>query len=51
MENDGAGWKLFAGTLILIGGMFNIFDGLVGISQTNYISSGHRWDSSRSRTT
>jgi hypothetical protein len=38
MENDGAGWKLFAGTLILIGGMFNIFDGLVGISQSNYIS-------------
>jgi hypothetical protein len=37
MENDGIGWKLFAGTLILIGGMFNIFDGLVGISQTNYI--------------
>ncbi len=37
MENDGAGWRLFAGTLILIGGTFNVFDGLVGITQVNYI--------------
>ena len=37
MENDGFGWKLFAGILILIGGTFNVFDGLVGITQTNYI--------------
>jgi hypothetical protein len=38
MDNDGAGWKLFAGTMILIVGTFNVFDGLVGITQTNYIS-------------
>ena len=37
MENDGFGWKLFAGIMILIAGMFNVFDGLVGITQTNYI--------------
>jgi hypothetical protein len=37
MENDGAGWKLFAGIMILVAGTFNMFDGLVGISQTNYI--------------
>jgi hypothetical protein len=37
MENDGMGWKLFAGILILLAGTFNVFDGLVGISQTNYI--------------
>jgi hypothetical protein len=37
MENDGSGWKLFAGILILIGGIMNVFDGLVGISQTKYI--------------
>jgi hypothetical protein len=37
MENDGAGWKLFAGIMILVAGTFNVFDGIVGISQTNYI--------------
>jgi hypothetical protein len=38
MENDGMGWKLFAGIMILIVGTMNVFDGLVGITQTNYIS-------------
>ena len=37
MENDGAGWKLFAAIMILIVGTMNVFDGLVGITQTNYI--------------
>ena len=37
MENDGGGWKLFAGILILLGGTMNVFDGLVGITQVNYI--------------
>ena len=37
MDNDGAGWKLFAGIMILVAGTFNVFDGIVGISQTNYI--------------
>jgi len=37
MENDGAGWRLFAGILILIAGVFNVFDGLVGITQVGYI--------------
>ena len=37
MENDGAGWKLFAGIMILIVGTMNVFDGLVGITQVNYI--------------
>jgi hypothetical protein len=36
--DDGAGWRLFAGIMILISGTFNVFDGLVGITQTNYIS-------------
>jgi hypothetical protein len=35
--DDGFGWKLFAGIMILIGGTFNVIDGLVGITQTNYI--------------
>jgi hypothetical protein len=37
MDNDGAGWKLFAGIMILIVGTMNVFDGLVGITQVNYI--------------
>jgi hypothetical protein len=37
MEDQGIGWKMFAGLMILIAGTFNVFDGLVGISQTNYI--------------
>jgi hypothetical protein len=37
MDNDGVGWKLFAGIMILIVGTMNVFDGLVGITQTNYI--------------
>ena len=52
MENDGAGWKLFAGIMIIIGGTFNIIDGLAGI--TNVSGSRHllgRSASSRSRTT
>jgi hypothetical protein len=38
MENDGMGWKLFAGIMILIVGTMNVFDGLVGITQVNYIT-------------
>ena len=44
MENDGGGWKLFAGILILLGGTMNVFDGLVGITQVNYVkryTGGH----------
>jgi hypothetical protein len=37
MDNDGAGWKLFAGIMILIVGTMNVFDGLVGITNVNYI--------------
>ena len=37
MESDGMGWKLFAGIMILIVGTMNVFDGLVGITQVNYV--------------
>ena len=37
MESDGFGWKMFAGIMILIGGTFNVIDGLVGLTQTSYI--------------
>ncbi|HEX5586854.1 MAG TPA: hypothetical protein VFZ17_06060 [Acidimicrobiia bacterium] len=39
METDGAGWKLFAGIMILIGGTFNLIDGLVGITNVNAVKS------------
>jgi hypothetical protein len=37
MENDGFGWRMFAGIMVLMVGAFNVVDGLVGITQTNYI--------------
>jgi hypothetical protein len=37
MENDGIGWKMFAGIMILIAGTLNVIDGLVGLTQVNYI--------------
>jgi len=37
MESDGAGWKIFAGLMILVVGTINVFDGIVGLTQQNYI--------------
>ena len=37
MENNGMGWKVFAGIMILIVGTMNVFDGLVGITNASYI--------------
>jgi hypothetical protein len=37
MESDGFGWKVFAGIMILIVGVLNVFDGLVGLTQQNYV--------------
>jgi hypothetical protein len=34
-NSTGAGWKFFAGVMILIIGALNILDGLVAITQTN----------------
>jgi hypothetical protein len=38
-ESSGAGWKLFAGIMIIVGGTFNIIDGLVGITNVNQVKS------------
>ena len=35
----GAGWKTFAGTMLLIAATFNIIDGLVAITNSNYYAS------------
>jgi hypothetical protein len=32
-----SGWKFFAGIMIMIVGFLNVFDGLVAITQSNYI--------------
>jgi hypothetical protein len=37
MEERVSGWKMFAGIMLMIVGFMNIFDGLVAITQTNYI--------------
>jgi len=36
-ESTGAGWKQFAGIMIVIVGAMNIFDGLVAITDTGYL--------------
>jgi hypothetical protein len=33
------GWRVFAGTMLLIGGLFNVIDGLVSVYRTNYFTS------------
>ncbi len=35
-EGQGAGWALFAGSMIILGGFLNVIDGLVGIFQASY---------------
>ena len=34
---EGYGWKMYAGIMVMIGGFLNAFDGLVAITQANYI--------------
>jgi hypothetical protein len=35
----GPGWRFFAGTMMVIAGFFNIIDGLVGITKSEYFKS------------
>ncbi len=37
MDERVSGWKMFAGIMLMIVGLLNVFDGLVAITQTNYI--------------
>jgi uncharacterized membrane protein HdeD (DUF308 family) len=39
MDNDGAGWKLFAGIMIILVGVFNVFDGLVAVTNASEVQS------------
>jgi hypothetical protein len=38
MNTDGYGWKLFAGILVILAGIFNVIDGLRAITSANQIS-------------
>jgi hypothetical protein len=37
MDERVSGWKMFAGIMLMIVGFLNVIDGLVAITQTNYI--------------
>ena len=39
MDNDGGGWRLFAGVMILIVGAFNVIDGLRAITNASQIQN------------
>ena len=38
-EGTGAGWKTFAGIMILIAGVFNLIDGLRGVTNVSQLES------------
>src|SRR4029077_9320232 len=39
MDNDGYGWKMFAGIMVILVGVFNVIDGLRAITSANQIVS------------
>jgi hypothetical protein len=39
MDNDGYGWKTFAGIMVLLVGVFNVIDGLRAITNASQIQS------------
>jgi hypothetical protein len=39
MDSDGAGWRLFAGVMILIVGVFNVIDGLRAVTNASQVLS------------
>jgi hypothetical protein len=42
-EPHGGGWLSFAGTLILLGGIFNIIDGVVALNNSTYLVNHLIW--------
>jgi hypothetical protein len=36
--DEGYGWKMFAGIMVMVAGFLNVFDGLVAITQANYLT-------------
>jgi hypothetical protein len=39
VENDGYGWKIFAGILVILVGVFNVIDGLRAITNASQVQS------------
>ena len=39
MDNDGYGWKLFAGIMVILVGVFNVIDGLRAITNASQIQN------------
>jgi hypothetical protein len=39
MDNDGYGWKMFAGIMVILVGVFNVIDGLRAITSANQVKS------------
>jgi hypothetical protein len=39
VDNDGSGWKLFAGIMVILVGVFNVIDGLRAITNASQIES------------
>jgi hypothetical protein len=39
MDSDGYGWKIFAGIMVMIVGVFNVIDGLRAITSANQVES------------
>jgi hypothetical protein len=39
MENEGHGWKMFAGIMVILVGVFNVIDGLRAITNASQITS------------
>lgn len=42
-EPPGSGWRAFAGTLILLGGIFNLLDGVVALTYKSYLANHLLW--------
>lgn len=39
MDNDGYGWKIFAGIMVMLVGVFNVIDGLRAITNARQVES------------
>src|SRR5262249_40643766 len=37
--DDGLGWKLFAGLMVIVVGAFNVIDGLVGVTNAHQVEN------------
>jgi hypothetical protein len=43
VEPPGSGWRAFAGTMILLSGLFNLLDGIVALTNSRYLVNQLVW--------